>query len=526
MAQLTLRRPRWASKASWLPSVGVGTVFLVVGMLGGLAVALFGKMATLFFSVLIVGFFGLLVPVRMMVPALVVMSFLVAGQLTYFARIDKALWLPFLIGLLLLIRYPFDLMQRAPGNSHQFEFEPKLGFAIKASLFVYFATLAASTAINMVGPLQILVSAKEYFFLWVLLLILSFGLVRPELIEKIWHWLPWLMVFQIPLILYQRFVIAPSRAIRHMGAEWDAVVGAFGGNPEGGGASGAMGMFCVVAMAYTVARWRRGLIGGFPAGVLVLCGFASIALAEVKFAVLLLPLAFAVIYVRQFLKKPIETAFAMMAVLVISFSVLVLYKTQFSGDGESQTVGEYVTNTFQSRSNDDDFVNYRTGELGRKAALVFWKQQHGVYALDKLLIGHGAGASRVGDMVVGEAAKRWPFNIARSSLAILLWETGLIGSLAVIAMLSFAFLGLFRFVSDERLSHEQQSLAAGMSVAVMTVAASLPYNTDFLFAHQTQILLLLSLGYLAMLKGRFAGHAARSAPSPNQPPPRTGSTLA
>nr|WP_295130994.1 hypothetical protein [uncultured Roseateles sp.] len=526
MAQLTLKRASRSQKAGRLTSVAVGVVFLAIAMLGGLATALFGKVATLFFSVLIVGFFGLVVPVRMMVPALVVMSFLVAGQLTYFARIDKALWLPFLIGLLLLIRFPFDLMQRAPGNNHQYDFDPKLGFAIKASLFVYFATLAASTAINTVGPLQILVSAKEYFFLWVLLLIFSFGLVRPELIEKIWHWLPWLMVFQIPLILYQRFVIAPSRAVRHMGAEWDAVVGAFGGNPEGGGASGAMGMFCVVAMAYTVARWRRGLIGGFPAGVLVLCGFASIALAEVKFAVLLLPLGFAVIYIRQFLKKPVETAFAMLAVFVISFSVLVLYKTQFSNDGESQSVGEYIESTFKSRSNDDDFVNYRTGELGRKAALVFWKQQHDVYALDKLLIGHGAGASRVGDMVVGEAAKRWPFNIARSSLAILLWETGVIGSVAVIAMLSFCFVGLFRYVSDERLSQEQQSLAAGMSVAVMTVAASLPYNTDFLFAHQTQILLLLSLGYLAQLNGKFSGRPEEASPSPAQLSPGMGSKLA
>lgn len=508
MARLMSWQGAGKSRSALFQAIAIGLIFILIGAFGGLATAVMGSTATLFFTALLFGFFGLFVPLRYMVPALYIMSFVVVGQLIYFARIDKALWIPFLFGALLLIRFPFDLMQRSKSSPYQAAFVPTLPGGVKAALFVYFMTLIGSTLIHVIDPLQIFVSAKEYVFLWAVLLLLTFGLVSPSLVQRIWVTLPWLMVLQIPLVLYQRFVIAPSRAERHMGAEWDAIVGAFGGNPEGGGSSGAMGLFCVIGIAIAVARWRRGLLPGGQASLLIACGFVSIALAEIKFAVLLLPIALSLLYLRQIARKPVEGILAIVLAFTMSFTVLVLYKTQFANPGEQQTVSEYTASLFSSRSNDADFVNYRTREIGRVAALSFWWQQHSLRTPDTLLIGHGAGASRVGDMVVGEAARKWPFNIARSSMAVLLWEVGLLGTGAVIAFFIAAFFGLYRFVGDERLSAEQQTMAASMAVAVVVIGLGLPYNTDFLFSYQVQLLLLLSVGYLAMLRGQY-GHSGR-----------------
>lgn len=499
-----MRRKYPSSTRSLGLTLGVGFVFLLLALIGGLGTAVIGQGATIVMAALVLGFFGLFLPLTLFVPALFLVSFVLTGQMQYFARIDRALWLPFLVGALLMVRLPFDLMQRRIGKAEQAPFAPASPLGVKGALFIYFATLFASSAINGVEPLQLLVSFKEYLFLWSLFLVISFGLLAPRYIERVWTLLPWLMLLQLPIVLYQRLVVVPSRAARHVGAEWDAVVGAFGGNPEGGGSSGAMGLFCVISIVLVVARWRRGLLPGWQAALLGLSGFVSIALAEIKFAVLLLPVALVALYFRQLARKPIEGLFAIVMAFAFSFSVLVAYKTQFAYEGERQSVGEYLSSIVGSQSNEGDFVNYRTREMGRVAAVRFWWQQHGLNEPDKLLIGHGAGSSRVGDLVIGEAARKWPFNIGRSTLAVMLWEIGVVGTVAFCSMLLFAFIRALRFSGDERLSAEQQTLSSSVAVALMIVAAGIPYNTDVIVSHQIQLLLMLSLGYLALLNGQFA----------------------
>lgn len=499
-----MRRTYPSSSSSIGLTLAVGFVFVLLALIGGLGTAVMGQTATVILAALVLGFFGLFLPLALFLPALLLVSFVLTGQMQYFARIDRALWLPFLVGALLMVRFPFDLMQRRIGHPEQAAFKPASPASVKVMLFIYFTTLMATSAINGIEPLQLLVSFKEYLFLWSLFLVISFGLLAPHHIERVWNLLPWLMLAQLPIVLYQRLVVVPSRAARGVGAEWDAVVGAFGGNPEGGGSSGAMGLFCVISIALVVARWRRGLLPGWQALVLGLSGFISIALAEIKFAVLLLPVALVALYFRQLTRKPVEGFFAILLAFIVSFSVLVAYKTQFALEGERQTVGEYLDSIVGSRSNEGDFVNYRTREMGRVAAIRFWWQQHGMDQPDKLLIGHGAGASRVGDLVVGEAARKWPFNIGRSTLAVMLWEVGLVGTVAFCSMLLFAFIRAFRFSGDERLSAQQQTLSASMAIAVMIIAAGIPYNTDVILSHQLQLMLMLSLGYLAMLNGQFS----------------------
>ncbi len=459
----------------------------------GLAIAYGGVMVAAFFTALIGFAIGLTLPLRWFVALVFVTSFLLTGQLTYFAGISKALWLPFLLGVLLWVRLPIDLMQ-----SQQSRVATHMPSAVKAGLFVYFATLVTASAINAIPLLQLFVSAKEYSFIWSILALLAFGLYKREALIRLWALLPWLMPLQLPLVLYQRFVIAPSRSSKGIGAAWDAIVGAFGGNQNAGGASGAMGLFCIVAIGIVVARWRQGLMSGRLALFLAACGLLSVGLAEVKFAVVVLPFAFAILFFSRLRTRPLETALALVLSVVLSFAGLIAYKVQFSVTGADKTVGEYVSSVFQSRSNDADFINMRTREMGRVAALKFWLDEHSLSEPDKLLMGHGAGASRVGDVVVGAEARRYPFLIARSSMAILLWEVGLIGFAAICLALAAGFVSLLRLSVQTNLSGEMRATAASMAVAVALIGLELPYNTDFLFAHQIQLLLFAALGFLCM----------------------------
>lgn len=511
MQTLSLRPRRTAPFGVILVVVAM----LFFGLLGGVATALAGPLATALFGGIVFAAMALVLPLRWLVVAVVLLSFVVTGQLIYFARLEKALWFPFLAGALLMVRFPLDYMHRSSRPLYGAASMPRTPTGLKTCIVVYFLVLFGSTLINRSPLLQVVVSSKEYLYLWGLYLVLVNGLVTRELVVRIWNGLPWLMVFQLPLVLYQRFVVMPGR--RNVGIDHDAIVGAFGGNPMGGGSSGAMGLFCVIGVVTVIARWRQRLLPTWQCLLLVTCGLLGIGLAEVKFMVLLLPLAFGLIFARDLARHPVRSVLFIVLGFALALGVLAAYKLQFAQQDKHQTTKEYFDSMF-SASTDPDFVDMRTGEMGRVAAIRFWYRKHGVDNPTHLLIGHGAGASRVGSTVVGVAAKRYPFNISRSALATLLWEIGVLGTGAFVALLAAAYLVLFRQSGDERLGIESRTALSSMAVAVVMLAASLPYNTDLLYSHQMQILLMLCLGYAAMMNAQDP--APRQGSEPLRPNPK------
>jgi hypothetical protein len=494
-----------------LPLVLLLLVMLPIAVLGGMATAVVGVPVAMLIAGIVFGTAAFLLPLPALVIGLFVASFVVTGQIIYFARIDRALWLPFLLGMLLFVRLPVDVLvarrQLGRGGAAR-KPQGSAGLtAFTAFLLVYFGTALAASAANTVTPLQLFVTSKEYIFLWSVFVVLALGLVAMQHVERIWLWLPWLVVLQVPIILYQRFVVAPGRAARAVGAEWDAIVGAFGGNPQGGGSSGAMGIFSVFTIVFVVALWRSGRIGLARTVVLLLAALLSIALAEVKFAILLLPVAFAALFLREILRKPIQGFGALMLSLVLAATVFGAYRAQFQISQQAdQTPIEYFQAMFTS-SVDGDFVNLRTGEIGRVASIRFWADEN-ADSVPELLLGHGLGASRIGDLVVGDAARKHPqFNLGRSSLALLLWEVGLIGTLAIIGALLLAWRRAHLLAHDARLSPLHRAFCGGSAVVIVLVLAGFAYNTDFMVSHQIQLLLMLAMGNTVMLSRQLAGQA-------------------
>jgi hypothetical protein len=322
---------------------------------------------------------------------------------------------------------------------------------------------------------------------------------------KIWTLLPWLLPLQLPLIFYQRFVVAARRAVMHMGAEWDAVVGAFGGDPDGGGASGAMGIFVVFAITLAVTRWRQGSYKGAHCLIIVASGLITLLLGEVKFAVLLLPISIAVAFRREFLARPVAAFGGLLIAGAMAALLLLSYQAQFSSAAVERSEAGYFERNFKADS-DGQFINYRTGDIGRVAAIRFWNaQQTGAV---ETLIGQGLGSSRKGDLAVGEAAKRWPFNIARHSLAILLWETGLLGTSVFILMLAAAYFYAHKIASDPRTVAEDKPVLLACGAGLVLLVLELPYNTDIFYSPQIQILLMLILGQIALSGGKLVTTAA------------------
>jgi hypothetical protein len=478
---------------------GVG--FLCFAALCGAAIAFIGPLAAVGVTAMMGGIVGFFIPLRYLYALTLISAFLIMGQLIYFARIDKALWLPFLLGLTLLVRFPADLMRRKLSSPWQAPFRPQTPTLLRVLIIVYFLTLVASTLINRNNFLQIFISSKEYLFLWSVFFIISSGLISPQQLRKTWQLFPWLLVLQFPLVLYQRFVIVPQRATQRLGAEWDAVVGAFGGDPNGGGASGAMGIFTVFAMVTAYLLWKNGTMKKKHAWLLLTLGISTLLLSEVKFAVLLLPIAFGIALFKELKARPIAAGIAIVFTTIVTGAVLLAYEAQYAGDipnnGEQKTYFEQLS----SSTTDGNFINFRTGEMGRGAAIQFWVTQQN--DLVGALIGNGIGASRKGDLATGTVAKRWPFNIARSSLAILLWEVGLLGTFAFLALLATSFFTLQKLAAHAQTPPEDKPFLLAASAGVGMLGLAMPYNTDLIYSPQIQILLMLFLGQIALTGGRL-----------------------
>jgi hypothetical protein len=478
------------------PAVVV-VLILCFAAVSGLAIGLLGVMAMAASVAVVIALLSMILPVRHLIVLLFVTAFLIMGQAMYFAGIAKAFWMPLMLGMVLLIRLPAELMRRNPELPNQAPFQPMQSAAVRVAIAVYFSTLVATALINLNPGLQIFVSGKEYVFLWGLYLVIATGLVHPSLLQKIWNALPWLLPLQLPFIFYQRFFVAARRLGLKIGAAWDAVVGAFGGDPQSGGMSGAMGIFVVIFMTLSIVRWRKSLLPAWQCAVFVASGLIAILLAEVKFAVLVLPIAIAVAYLREFLRRPVMALGAMIVSGALAAGLLYAYDLQYS-DSHTGTRDTYAETMFTS-SFSGDFVNMETGEMGRVAAITFWgSEQKNVV---ETLIGHGMGSSRKGGTVVGEAAKRYPFDIARSSLAILLWETGLIGTLVFIVILLGGAARAYVLADNEALPEHERAVLNGIAAGFCIIFMGLPYNTDALYSPQIQCLMMLSLGQIAMSGG-------------------------
>ncbi|WP_348699986.1 hypothetical protein [Duganella fentianensis] len=492
---LPARRGRW----------GLALLLVLVlffAMFGGLLVALFGMPAAALVVVVVGGVVMFMLPLRHVVGLMVLTAFLVVGQLVYFARIEKAFWIPFLFGFLLLLRLPAELMHRRLEDTFQAPFRPHLNGWIIGCLVVYFAALIGSTLINLNPPFQVLLSAREYFFIWGLYAVLASGLINPSLLARVWHWLPWLLPLQLPLVLYQRFVVAARRTVVSLGSgsPWDAVVGAFGGDPNGGGASGSMGLFVVFAMTLVTVRWRKGELRFSHWALIMISGLGALLLAEVKFAVLMLPVVMAFAFRRELVLRPVAAAGMLIVVFGLTGAMFGLYKYQYSNSYVEQHFGGYSDLVLKGALDTSALGGART-EMSRAAAVTFWYTQQ--TNMVDALIGHGMGATRKGVTAVGEVAARYPFTVARSSLAVLLWECGLIGCCALMAALFAAYQLAYRLSSDSRLVPSEQRLLVVVSAGIMLTAAELPYNTDLLYSAHMQILLMLLLAQVACSAGKI-----------------------
>ena len=445
----------------------------------------------------------LLMPLEQLLWGGWVLTFLVAGPLQYFAHISKAFWLPYLFGALLFLRLPIDVMaaQKPVGSALAAD------NSLKKWIFVFFAVTAFSTAVNAPPVLQVLLALKEYLFLWSFLVVLGLGLASSRYFDGTWKAMLWLVPLHIPVVLYQRFAVVPGRTDA---ASFDAVVGLFGGTPEAGGATGGMGLFLLFTWMLAISLWREGRLRTSAMTGIGITVLVSVLLADIKFVILLLPFALALLYRRELLRRPFRVIAIIVATLVIAGGLATAYQWQFARQGEFGGPFGYIERAIEKNS-DNDFYNASTGEIGRVASLNHWWRRHGTDDPVGLFLGHGIGASRYGTVPGTEAVKSLFYRIDRSTAAVYLWETGLLGIAAFLGFLLATARLAGRLSRDARLGKEERAVLAAIEPMFLLQPAVIIYDVQLSAFPQMQLLLMLMAGQVLFSARRAAARAATAA---------------
>ena len=465
---------------------------LLLSVLSGVFAA-FGNVILLIPLLALFGvFFVLAAPVAWTVWIIFLAAFVITGPSAYFIRFSQLQWLTVFVSAALLFPVILYLLRiQISMQSTQF-----LSHYLWPGIFLLL--VAFSTIINNPQFGDLVNGSRHYFLMWPLMMAFMIGLVHQDMHVQLWKALMIVAVLQLPMALYQYFFVA-LKSMRS--SPWDAVIGTFPGNIEGGGESAGMAFMLLIAMLAAIALWREGKLSSTWMALVVLAGLGTLVLAEVKAVVILLPIAIGLYYRRELMKKPIESILVVISTLLLAGAIFVAYEKIHYGN-----IPTYTFNTNQASSTYDRVMNalspktvsFDGGELGRITHIVnWWEINIKSGDLQHSLFGYGMGATYASRFGVGELVSRFPYSLAGSSTTILLWEVGILGHLAFLIVLLYGARTSGRIANTEAIPEIHRIFLRVGAVGLLLLAITLPYKSFHLYANPIQFLMMFMLGQAA-----------------------------
>jgi hypothetical protein len=416
--------------------------------------------------------------------------------------------LPIGVGIVLYLAVLLQLLaQRSRTASADLPLPALIGAA--------FLVLAVLTTVWASGDaFQWLYGLRQYVAMGSLFFALALLPLPQDLLRRLWVAVGVVVLIQLPAVLYQYVFVAGRRVTQSLNAPaWDAIVGTMGGSQDGGGQSAAMGFFVVAGFALVFAKWKYGLVRTWAMAAFTAVVLAIIFLAEVKFMVVLLPVAVALIVRTQLLRHAKAVAAGIGVVVVLAAAMPVLYsKLHYERSGRAPVgVAEFYQKMLDN--SDADHVNENIGTMGRVTQLVFWWNQHDLLEQPKeVLIGHGIASTNVAKLGAGAVARQYfPLEVSNTAGVIMLWEVGIVGlglSMAVVAWLAVRSFRLSAS-TDVPISH-RALLEAGGAVLLMLLP-SLFYKHFPLKSPAVQFVIFLAAGQVCYWHAQLASSRVRKA---------------
>lgn len=441
----------------------------------------------------LVGLF--IVPSRLAFWTIFVVSMLVVGPMMYFGKMDSARWGPPLLAMAMYVPLvAFIFKPRKP------TVQP--GWPLWVFVVVMFLIVAAcSTAMSSPRLGEVVVASRAYLAFWSVALAVGVGMLAPRDMLLAWKALLVVAIIQFPVAVYQYFVVAKASSRL---SPWDAVVGTFPGNIEGGGSSHGMGIFLLVMLAVVLTLWRARRISIYFAGAVLISILGTLALSEVKAAVLLVPAVFVLIFYRELLRRPMLSFGALLASVVLMGALFTVYATTFYAGRGMTLSGKMPTSPLESIQNQLNPNQVHTRDTGdgvvvsRAARMADWWNRSVRYGDPfHAMLGYGIGATQISAIGMGELVHMFPYPLDMTGTTILLWETGALGHLLLMAALFMAGLNCNASARSPIVPTEHKAMLEAAGAGLIIYAITLPYSNFALRAAPSQFLMVFMLGYSA-----------------------------
>lgn len=427
-------------------------------------------------------------------------TLILCGLVQYFTGLQSVLWIPFFLTLLMV---GLLVMQTRDG-SLQLDAQETIVLA----LYFSFLILAGTSTLIQGGITVAIVAFKNEIALSLVMICLLLGFCRESQIYRVTRFLYWVFYAQIPVMIYQVLLVVPQRvAVRGEDEKWDSVVGTFGGDPMGGGNTAAMGLFCLLIMLLKVSEYKHGLTTFKSMALHIVLGIGLCIMGEVKFVILLSPIFLAWVwispsYVKDVSKVNLKTLLIIVAgmLLLVSLSIVILayyYSSAFGGDPSKSALSIFIDSL--SYIFDPNYI-MSTGELGRFTTFLFWLKNNDLWGLTGTLFGYGLNATNSGSTVSpGFLNIIYNLILDSTSLSMLLWEVGVIGTLLFIILFIYILKvcqpkPLLTLAQLDQQDLQLLSFAPAFNAFAISCLISLPYSQILMIIPMLQFLFYLSLG--------------------------------
>ncbi len=374
----------------------------------------------------------------------------------------------------------------------------------------FFIIASVSRLVNWDGLGVAIVGMKGYFQMWIFLLGMILVSWKWEVIHSIPKLMFYIALLQLPFVLHQYLFLVPKRQGLGDGiVAVDVVSGTFGGSLMGGGANAVLAAFLIIVIACLLGLWKHGALSKMKTIGFSLLFLSPIFFNEAKISAIYLPLVYIILFYKDIIARPLRfivVSSGMLALLAALLTALTLAQPS----GKLHTWSDLVNFTFERQTASMHERRGQYSELSRWTALTFWAKEHTHANPVHILIGHGPGSSRVQesglDLADTLAEEHYGgLQIGYTAVSALLWDTGILGLAAVLAMFIAAFqtAGWLSSYYRER-DRFQAGIFNGLQAGIAVLCLSLAHKDFFVFNIPFQTLLLLIFGYLVICRVQIA----------------------
>ena len=436
---------------------------------------------------------------------------LTVGPIGYFLpALIKLNWLYSVLGFFLM---GASLLHMGIGKEH-YKTPMPAHVKLAGAFFIY----ALITIFFHEGNMNEVTGAvKRQFHFFGLLMLFAFVPIRASMIHQLLKFLAIVAVIQLPVSLYQRFMLVPLvEGLEKPGfVALDIVVGTFEGSPTGGGASAVMAMYLVLAGVGLICAVREKLITRRMFWLLFLLVMTPLGLGETKIVLFLIPLALLGAFGDSVGKRPMMfIGGAILTAMVTAVLVYLYFLVQV--DGREMTFTERLDETLAYNVGESSY--YETG-VNRMTAVPYWAESHHLSDPARAIFGYGIGAGFGGD---GRSPVRGYVYDAHSGMFIdlvaassLLWDYGIVGMFLWLAVLFAAWRACSRALKTAT-SPLDKTLCRILNASLAVSVLMLIYSTSVLLFPTHTMLYWLTLALVAW-RVRHGPIDSDQVPPPQEP---------